>query len=361
MPKGDFLIGVEAGSQLVGDVIGDRQRADAADLAKRQALVGNAQAESEMTIRRRMLEEQVAHSKKVDEYNAANLDINVKERDLKIESKKQEVIGLTRLSEMNKKLMEMQLKDPQGLDFLKNGTALRSEYSDLFAHPSENVRNGAQAVYNQGDAFLRSTETSALGREITDLIDKNFLNRSERSSVDSIKSARLLRDQSEASDMFSKAGLKPTDVFSAGLPTPEIGPSGGWTPSYKYLVAKQIATVAEAKVKQASPPTGTVTLKVPMAKVADAGPSDWKSLGGGTKVDNAIEITVPISEVLRSPFLRQFANQVAGNSGVGGVFGGGKEYIVRNPATGEQGTMSEADYELNILRGNKLQILGNTK
>lgn len=360
MPKSDFLIGLEAGSEFVGGIVADKQRQAQLDVQKKQLELENRARESTLSLQRDQLNEQIAHHSKLEEYNTAQMEGMKIERDWKVASRKREVEGLAKAQQFDVELNNIINQDPTGSKFWTAGTELRKKYADLFAHPSDIVRGRAEAVEKRGMEFLKSAEVAAMNKDVADLVIGGFLNPLEREDPASVANARKNRDDSWARALAQQNGINVDDAVNPEmLKSPELSALGGWSPAFKAFVQKQIETTAKAKNELAQAPEAKVTINVPFDKAQEAeGDAIAQPLMGSAKrVGNALVIETKLSEIQRSPFLKSIQDASLKKAGLGDLMKGGGDLIVE--ANGQRGVMSKADYELNILRGNKVKVLGN--
>lgn len=360
MPKSDFLIGLEAGGDFVGNIVADKQRQAQLDVQKKQLELENRARESAMSLQRDQLNQQIAHQSKLEEFNAAQMEGMKLDRDMKVASQKREVEGLARVQQFDVELNDVINRDPTGSKFWSNGTELRKKYADLFAHPSTMVQGRAEAVYNRGIQFLKSAELAALNKDVADLVIGGFLNPLEREDPTSVANARKSRDDSWARTLAQQNGINVDDAVNPEvLKSPELSALGGWSPAFKAFVQKQIETTAKAKNELAQAPEAEVTLNIPMEQAAEAGEDQIAQslMSGAKKTGNVMTIKTTLKEIQRSPFLRSIYDNTLNKAGKGDLMKGGGDLVVE--VNGQRGTMSKADFEMNILRGNKVKVLGN--
>ncbi len=360
MPKNDFLIGLEGGSDFVGGIIGDRQKQAALDVQKKQLELASKEAESTLQVRRDTLAEQIAHHSKLEEYQKSLMEGERIDRDWKVTSRKREVEGLARAQEFDQKLNDLMVKDPTGSSFFREGAELRKQYSDVFAHQSEVVRGRAEAVEKRGLEFLKSAEVSAMTKDVSDLVTGGYLNPHERQIPQSVAGARNTRDMELAKVAAGAAGVTLDEAVGGKLGTPELSPLGGWTPSYKAFVARSIEQTAKSKNEMAAAPDAKVELNVPLAEAqaaAGAEPPLTDLLKGGKVKNNVMTISTTLKEIQRSPYLRSIYEKTLGKTGQEDLIKGGDNLVVE--VNGQRGTMSKADFQLNILKGNKVKVVGN--
>lgn len=358
MPESDFIIGVNAGDKLVGNIIDSRQKAQQLDIEKTYRDASLEQSRVEHELRRKMLEEQTRHQGKLEEYQKAQIDTMTLDRDWKLESRKRELSGLARAMEFDNEVNKAILDDPTGSSFFRRGVELRNQYSDLFASTSDQVRARAQAIESRGMEFLKSAEVSSMNKELAGLIEGGFLNPLERTIPQSVMSARKAKDESDARTLAASNGLNLEDVVGNTYAQAEVGPLGGWSPSYKAMVARQIEKAATARTNQNKPVDAKIVLDIP----SDAKDSEGRPLVNPMTYApiNAGKVEFSLSEVQRSPYLMSIAEKTLGKSGMADLLKGGDTLRVRDPKTGQTGTMSRSDYELNLRNGKRVDIIGNT-
>lgn len=361
MPKSDFLIGLEAGSDFAGGIVADKQRQAQLDVQRKQLELENRAREATLALQRDQLNEQIAHHSKLEEYNAAQMEGMKIERDWKVSSRKREVEGLAKAQQFDMELNDAINRDPTGSKFWTTGTELRKKYADLFAHPSEVVRGRAEAVEKRGLEFLKSAEVAAMNKDVADLITGGFLNPLEREDPASVANARKTRDDSWARTLAQQNGINIDEAVKPEmLSSPELSALGGWSPAFKAFVQKQIETTAKAKNELTQAPEAKVTLNIPADQAAAAAESDSSiqgMLSGAKKSGNVMTIETTLKEIQRSPFLRSIYDNTLSKAGKGDLMKGGGDLIVE--VNGQRGVMSKSDYELNVLRGNKVKVLGN--
>lgn len=360
MPKSDFLIGLEAGSEFVGGIVADKQRQAQLDVQKKQLELENRARESTLSLQRDQLNEQIAHHSKLEEYNAAQIEGMKLERDWKINARKNEVAGLARVMSFDTELTDSMLKDPTGSQFWTVGSNLRTKYTDLFAHENEKVRLAAQAVERRGLEFLKSAEVAAMNKDVADLVIGGFLNPLEREDPTSVANARKTRDDSWARALAQQNGINIDEAVKPEmLSTPELSALGGWSPAFKAFVQKQIETTAKAKTELSQAPDAKVTLNIP----ADQAPADGDSIAkdlmsGGKKTGNVMTIETTLKEIQRSPFLRSIYDTTLNKAGRNDLTKDAGERLVVE-VNGVRGTMLKKDFDTNIRMGKNVKVLGN--
>lgn len=364
MPQSDFLIGFNSGNAIVGDVIGDKQRQAQLDLAKAQMEMDRSfkqgameQNASELALRKKMLDEQSRHRKKLEEAHTFDMESAKINRDWKVEDREARFKGLARAKEFDNELSKSILEDPTGAGFFKKGVELRLKYSDLFSHQSDEVQAKAQTIYLRGTEFLKSADVGARNKELAELETRGHLNPNEREDAMAQARARQARDKEDAEAMAAASGVTLEQAIGAKAGTPELDSLGGWTPAYKAMVSKGIASLSKAKSDQSAPIKGQIKLNIPAGAIdPETGRPATDPLTG--KVLSAGEITVDVSELQRSPFLRSIAEKTLGRSGMTDLLKSSQVFKVQLQ-DGTVGTMSAEDYETNILRGNKVTKLSN--
>lgn len=358
MPQSDFLIGLNAGSSLVGDVIGDKQRQAQLDLAKAQMEMDRSfkqsaveQNASELAIRKKMLDEQSKHWRKSEEMMTSTIASETVRRDQLLLEGKQKAVGFGQAAEFSGEMDKLISRNPSGMEFFREAALLRQKHQGLGAHPNDDVRKVFSSVEARGQEYFKSANVSDTYKEVADLVGGSYLNPNSVSDPVALSLARQQRDKSQAETLAAQSGVSLTDALGSSIDKPELDPNtGGWSNAQKALVTNKVASLAKAKADLKAPAQGKIKFKIyagnpdPVTGL----PAVDKLTGKGIE---AAEYETTIEELTRNPEARRMAEESMGRAKVENLIKGSQ--LLRVRVNGVDGEMTKTAYEENVLKGVK--------